>query len=194
MPSTPSSSWYITSNHPPVGPRAIVYVDALTPAEKDQVAWLDNLVRDYPGAKGAQLRSGGLPSFEEISEGRFEVRIEWPIEDGAQSMSNVELEQFFDKRAPKYRYQHQRYLRPSFETSGSRPPTPLMTWWLLLYSFSMLSRYQPRIWSNLLNVDKSKYAVALQFALESALMAIPQLVLEALDCRLHLLPLPMSLS
>jgi hypothetical protein len=56
-----------------------------------------------------------------------------------------------------------------------------MTWWLLLYSFSMLARYFPEKWVTMLNLDESPYAVSLQYACEEALAVIPHLVTEALD-------------
>ena len=67
-----------------------------------------------------------------------------------------------------------------------------MTWWLLLYSFSMLARYQPRKWVQLLDLDKSESAVPLQYALELALSVIPHLVLEALDGKPRLLSKPVA--
>jgi hypothetical protein len=69
--------------------------------------------------------------------------------------------------------------------SGVRSP------WLLLYSFSMLARYQPRKWVDLLDPDRSQYAVNLQLAMDAALTAIPQLVLYALDGKSTLLGRPM---
>lgn len=40
-----------------------------------------------------------------------------------------------------------------------------MSWWLLLYSFSILARYEPRRWMKLLDLDTSKVAVLLRYAL-----------------------------
>jgi hypothetical protein len=68
-----------------------------------------------------------------------------------------------------------------------------MTWWLLLYSFSILARYEPRRWVKLLDRDSSKgIAVLVRYALEEALTAVPQLVLEALDRKPTLLPKPLA--
>jgi hypothetical protein len=72
------------------------------------------------------------------------------------------------------------------------PPSPLMTWWLLLYSCSILARYEPRRWAKLLNLDSSKVAAVLQYALEEALAAVPYLVLEVLDGEPRPLPKPMA--
>jgi hypothetical protein len=55
------------------------------------------------------------------------------------------------------------------------------TWWLLLYSFSILVRYRPRKWTDLLNLDRPSCATHIQHALGIVESAIPHLVLEALD-------------
>ena len=68
-----------------------------------------------------------------------------------------------------------------------------MTWWLLLYSFSILARYEPRRWAQLLDLDSSKAAVLIEYALEEALTVIPHLVLEALDGEPFLLARPLVL-
>ena len=62
---------------------------------------------------------------------------------------------------------------------------------LLLYVFSMISRYQPAKWIKLLDLDKSKYAVPLQYALQEVISVLPHLVLEGLDNHPWLLPKPM---
>ncbi|MFI7401648.1 YaaC family protein [Streptomyces sp. NPDC049541] len=92
----------------------------------------------------------------------------------------AEIGDFFDIRTPAYRFTENRYLRPAFEPTKA-PPRPLMTWWLLLDSFSTLARYQPRKWSEALDIDKSPGAAALEYALDIALGVSPHLVLEELD-------------
>lgn len=68
-----------------------------------------------------------------------------------------------------------------------------MTWWLLLYAFSILARYAPRKWVDALNPDTANSsAAALQYALDTALERVPHLVLEALDKKLWLLPKAMQ--
>jgi hypothetical protein len=114
----------------------------------------------------------------------------WLPQDESGARSEEEMNAIFDEIAPQYRYSTDRYIRPSIE--GEPAPSPLMTWWLLLYSFSILARYQPRKWTDLLNLDKPGCATELEYALQTALSAIPQLVLEALDRRALLLPKPMS--
>jgi hypothetical protein len=69
-----------------------------------------------------------------------------------------------------------------------------MTWWLLLYVLSMISRYRPGPWNKLLDLDKSEYAVSLDYALEEAISVLPHLVLEGLDNRPWLLRKPMMMT
>jgi hypothetical protein len=107
-------------------------------------------------------------------------------------MSEEQLNAFYDEVAPEYRYRGDRFLRPAVGAARSAPPSPLMTWWLLLYSFSILARYEPRRWAKLLDLDTSKVAVLLQCALEGALTVVPHLVLEALDGEQRLLPKTMA--
>jgi hypothetical protein len=123
---------------------------------------------------------------------RLQVKIAWPYP--GRNLTKDETREFFDALAPAYRHVGDRYLRPSIEQHGKRPPSPLMTWWLLLYVFSMISRYQPANWTKLLDLDKSGYAAPLQYALQEAISVLPHLVLEALDNQSWLLPKPMLIT
>jgi hypothetical protein len=58
---------------------------------------------------------------------------------------------------------------------------PMMIWWAILYSLSMLTRYRPETWTELVNVDAPGYAVPVQFILEVGLDAVPDLIAHALD-------------
>jgi hypothetical protein len=58
---------------------------------------------------------------------------------------------------------------------------PMMIWWAILYSLSMLTRYRPETWTELVNVDAPGYAVPVQFILEVGLDAVPDVIAHALD-------------
>lgn len=165
---------------------------------EDQNEWLKRfgeILADYPGTDDwkipAQANSIRPPENE---GGRWEVTVHWPGPgpNPFGSVPKAEIEAFFDRIAPEYRYRDDRFLRPSVEGSRKEPPSPLMSWWLLLFSFSILARYHPRRWMRLLNLDKPGCAVSLQYALEAALSALPHLVLEALDKEPLLLSKPIS--
>ncbi len=58
---------------------------------------------------------------------------------------------------------------------------PLMAWWAVLYTLSMLTRYQPAQWTNLIDVNQCGQATAIEFVLDAALAAVPDLLDEAID-------------
>jgi hypothetical protein len=80
---------------------------------------------------------------------------------------------------PQYRFRDWRWLRPSI-LGSEPPPSPLMTWWILLFGLSMLARYHPVPWTNALNVDASPAAVTLELTMNRAIDALPHLVFEAI--------------
>ncbi|NUK49594.1 hypothetical protein HRW14_04655 [Streptomyces lunaelactis] len=181
--------WSTNSAPPAEYLRASVCVNEEMPASADRKAWLAAFLPKYPGLHGAQLWGNEEDAFSEIRSRRFSVEFCWPATK--RDMEKADIDGFFDSRAPAYRFNADRFLRPSFEPAKA-PPTPLMSWWLILYSFSMLARYQPRKWSEALDVDKSSSAAALEYALDIALEVIPHLVLEGLDQEPLLLAKPMA--
>jgi hypothetical protein len=177
-----------------MGPRAQLYLPKEMLAEGP--GWLERfgeIMSGYPGAMGWMIpaSAGAVQAPKETGE-LWEVTLEWPSPDPTRDLSKQELKAFFDEIAPEYCYRFDRFLRPAIDADSNAVPSPLMTWWLLLYSFSILARYEPRRWMALLDLDKSKAAASLQYALEEALTTVPHLVLEALDGERHLLPKPIS--
>jgi hypothetical protein len=162
-------------------PAAALDVCEAIPVASERGTWLNARMEQYPSAAGWEQVEHF--SFEELEESHFRIHLRWPQPADQGALSGPQLAAKFDRIAPEYRYRGSRYLRPSIEGNGRPPPTPLMTWWLLLYSFSMLARYFPRQWVAMLDLDSSPYAVSLQYACEVALTVIPHLVLEALDCQ-----------
>jgi len=84
-----------------------------------------------------------------------------------------------NQAVPQYRYRGRRWMRPSL-VDTELPPSPLMTWWVLLFGLSMLARYHPVPWTQALNVDTSRAAVTLELTMNRAIDAIPHLVFEAI--------------
>ena len=159
---------------------------------EDRHVWLQAQMAHYPSADGwAGPLAGHM--VEEVDGRLLRVHLRWPQPGGPSLLTAPAVRAFFDKIAPEYRYHKSRYLRPSLEPNGTPPPAPLMTWWLLLYTFSMLARYFPEKWVAMLDLDESPYAVSLQYACEVALTVIPHLVTGALDGEPVLLNRPGSL-
>lgn len=84
-----------------------------------------------------------------------------------------------DEVAPEYRVVGRRWLRPAVDGT-TPPPIPLMTWWLILFTLSILARYHPLIWVRAMDVDSSPAAVTLERAMRKASDAVPQLLAEAI--------------
>lgn len=84
-----------------------------------------------------------------------------------------------DEVAPEYRVLGRRWLRPAIDGTTTLP-IALMTWWLVLFTLSILARYHPLIWVRALDVDSSPAAVTLERAMRKASDAVPQLLAEAI--------------
>ncbi|RWW91387.1 MULTISPECIES: YaaC family protein [Paenarthrobacter] len=56
---------------------------------------------------------------------------------------------------------------------GAGALDPLLAWWVLLYSLSMITRYKPVLWTQVIDVNSSSLAVPMEAALGKALEAIP---------------------
>jgi hypothetical protein len=58
---------------------------------------------------------------------------------------------------------------------------PLITWWIVLYTLSMLARYYPRFWLALLDADQSPWSVPISAVIEIAQTSVPRLLVEELS-------------
>jgi len=57
---------------------------------------------------------------------------------------------------------------------------PMMAWWAVLFTLSMLARYQPAEWAAHVDVDASPHAVPVERLLAHAIGIIPELIAEAI--------------
>ena len=155
----PGSAWRIPlvlseDTFPVRRPSATLHLPGEMP--EDQAGWrapFRAMMADYPSAAGygIPIEDGALQIRHQAD--RWDVTLRWPAQEASGEMSAEEIEAFFAKVAPEYRYRGDRFLRPAIDGAGGAPPSPLMTWWLLLYSFSILARYEPRRWVKLLDLD-----------------------------------------
>jgi hypothetical protein len=137
------------------------------PTARDGVAWLpDGFLRD-PLTERPMIHRRG-------PDGRPWMSFKWP---------NVRLDvdarqRRLDEIAPDYRRLGRRFIVPPLGPAGHL--SPLMLWWALLYSLSTIARYDPELWVAALDVNASELAVPIEAALDIALEAIPDLILDAL--------------
>lgn len=65
--------------------------------------------------------------------------------------------------------------------ANTRSMHPLMSWWAVLFTLSMLARYQPAEWARHIDVDSSPQAVAIEELLTAAIGIVPRLVAQAIE-------------
>ncbi|MFG2815024.1 YaaC family protein [Streptomyces sp. NPDC048410] len=142
-------------------------------------AWLV----DYPALNGYRFRSiGAIPdngpeSWDE-RQGTIGCRIVWDVEHGEEA-----AKQKFAEIAPwkgRSLTDSARVIHARFG-GDDRQLHPLLGWWSVLFALSMLARYQPGQWTAQIDVNRSRDAVAIEYLLDSALAAVPELVLAAID-------------
>lgn len=71
-------------------------------------------------------------------------------------------------------YRRSAVLLPS-AGSSAEPLRPLMAWWVALYALSMLARYAPSKWTEALSISDSPIASRIEFLLDVAVEAVPEL-------------------
>ncbi|MET9347597.1 YaaC family protein [Streptomyces termitum] len=62
-----------------------------------------------------------------------------------------------------------------------RPPHLLMAWWAVIYTLSMLARYDPAVWAGLIGVDGNRHAVPIEALLKRAIDFLPALIAATLE-------------
>lgn len=65
--------------------------------------------------------------------------------------------------------------------SNGTPLDPVLAWWSMLYTLSMVARYRPVLWTRAVDVDRSTRAVWLEQLLEKSLDAVPHQILITLS-------------
>jgi hypothetical protein len=68
-----------------------------------------------------------------------------------------------------------------FPSVGGQRLHPLIVWWAVLYTLSMLARYEPQCWADMIRVNTSPWAVPLEHLLNTALDALPEVIVAALS-------------
>jgi hypothetical protein len=100
---------------------ATVMVQDECPGPEKFKQHLSNRLSAYPGIDGFTVVED---SYEETQEQRWTAQLRWD--------HKIDL----DDIAPAYQYDGNHFLRPSLDSQGSLPPSPFMTWWAMLFTFS----------------------------------------------------------
>ncbi len=126
----------------------------------------------YPSLVGSQ-NAAPDHAFPQETTRTADVPRVWPLPAGQ------DPDPFIASRTRPYRGDDERWVFPAL--GGSPVPLhPLLAWWAVLYTLSMLARYEPASWEAHLNVDAEPDAVPLEAALSRALDTCPQLILHAI--------------
>lgn len=117
----------------------------------------------YPSLSGSES-----PQWPPTPDTSWQLRWQLEKETGTHVLS---------ERLTRYRGQHM-----AFPTLAGRSQAmhPLMAWAAVLYSLSMLTRYAPADWAALIDIDRNPAATAIEYVLDRAVDAIPDLVDEAI--------------
>ncbi len=95
-----------------------VYVNEDLPEPAERRAWFAGLASRYPGLSDAHPAGSASEAFRHVRSGRCSIDIWWPI-----AGESTEWDSFFDTRAPAYRYNGWRHLRPAIgEDANTMPP------------------------------------------------------------------------
>jgi hypothetical protein len=140
---------------------------------------LANYLASFPEAQNyhSAIQVRGELAFESHVDGWGELVINWML-PGGQSGSIDERLDFL--AAMTRSYNGSLYFFPALGASG-RSLHPLMAWWAVLHTLSMLARYQPAEWAEHINVDNSRHAVPLESILKRAIDIVPRLIAETID-------------
>ncbi|MGW4903785.1 YaaC family protein [Streptomyces albidoflavus] len=142
-------------------------------------AWL----ADFPSLTGYRfLRNGAIPdsgpeSWDEM-QGTIGCRLVWDVahSEGSAQRKFADIAPWKGRSlTASSRVIHSRF------GGDDRQLHPLLAWWAVLFTLSMLARYQPGQWTQQIDVNRSKDAVAIEYLLDSALSAVPELILAAID-------------
>jgi hypothetical protein len=114
----------------------------------------------------------GPPSFTRYRHGGGEIEVSWlPTQGHARSEDGPTYLHGLTRS-----HGRARYFVPSLP-QADRAPHLLMVWWTVVYTLSMLARYDPAAWAGLISVDSNPHAVPIESVLKRAIDFLPGLIL-----------------
>jgi hypothetical protein len=149
---------------------------------KDGRDALRRYLASFPQAEAydSYLRLGrepdASPAFEVHEDGWGELRMHWRVAEGLRGTREERQALLQDLTR---RYRGRRYFFPALDTVVCSIH-PMMAWWAVLHTLSMLARYHPAEWAVHVDVDRSPNAVAIERLLATAIRVVPELILEAI--------------
>jgi hypothetical protein len=160
--------------------------ETANPQSEDELPSVDavrNVLKPYPSLSRHN-------AFTRVLEARRDVPGLWQVPSIRLCWSVDEPLSYSDRQ--QWRMRLMSYVEPypgDWAENGWAVPSvgeneaplhPLATWWAILFGMSMLARYHPRIWTALLDLDRSREAVAVHSVLDAAREVVPYLLLRQL--------------
>jgi hypothetical protein len=157
------------------GPEGRDFTRVIPPTGAEIAEWLAS----YPTLRDLGVPTeviGPEPSIDRSERGDWIIKLIW---DSGTAMAGVKQSDW------TLEYLDEVYSYTWNGTSGVVLPAVggnstahdlVITWWLVLYCLSMLARYYPKEWTEILDVDKSELAVPIEHVLTAAYSAVPDLI------------------
>jgi hypothetical protein len=159
----------------PAGPQNLEYTRIIPPSADAIAGWLSA----YPTLRDLGVPTeviGPEPSLDRSARGDWIIKLIW---DSGTPKAGVEQNDWTaDHLDEVYAYSWSGTSGVVLPAVGGNTKAHdlLITWWLVLYCLSMLARYYPKEWTELLDVDKSQLAVPIEHVLSVAYSKVPTLL------------------
>lgn len=133
----------------------------------------DTYLKRFPGLRGA-VSNIGVPTENGWPLTEMSAHLFWDLSQSESLNPHV-------VRTRSTLYRSHRILLPTAPgVEGNFHP--LMIWWICLYVLSMAARYSPDQWTKCIDVNRSPEATSVEYLLDVAIDAVPDLINEAIDC------------
>ena len=141
-----------------------------------QAEAVSTYLRAYPTlSPRLPFTSNGQPIGLQLTSGTTSsIRFRWPQSTYQEHPTPDSL---LAQLGTTYRGHTRAY--PSLDGSP-RPVHPLVVWWAILFRLSMLARYEPEAWIQIIDVNMSADAVPVEHLLDTALTSVPELIYGAI--------------
>ncbi|HEX6518773.1 MAG TPA: hypothetical protein VF070_01985 [Streptosporangiaceae bacterium] len=142
-----------------------------TGASEQEIA---DFFEPYPTLAGhGSLYTHDDPLLETDATGCISVHRVW------ERAAGEDRREFRLRVTQPYLSDNDRWVYPALG-GGTTTLHPLLAWWAVLFTLSVLARYEPASWTENLDVDSNANTVPLEMALDQALDICPTLVLRAI--------------
>jgi hypothetical protein len=141
---------------------------------------LEEFLASYPGTVGyeAYVRAvlgSDAPGFERKLPDAGWLTMHWQMPSVATATERIQRLDIMTRS-----YAGHKYFFPALNgLSGELHP--LMAWWAVLYTLSMLTRYQPAQWAAHIDIDASRHAILVEKLLVLAMEHLPVLIADTID-------------